>query len=432
MRRPPLVRLSAGRAAILVVALAVVIGPLAPADRFQGGRDRAALAAAQVPVPKTVPAPTAFDPTRVAIGLSQVASGLASPVLVTHAGDGSGRLFVVEQAGRIRVIAGGHLLPTPFLDLTGSITSGGERGLLGLAFHPSYPALPYIYVNFTDRNGATAISRYTVSSNPDVINKATGVRILTIAQPYANHNGGHLAFGPDGYLYIGMGDGGSSGDPQNRAQNIDSLLGKMLRIDINHGTRTRQFVTPAGNPYIGRTGSDLIWSRGLRNPWRWSFDRETGGLWIADVGQERYEEVNRSMPSSTFPAGRGINYGWPVLEGRACYRPSSGCSTAGKTVPVVVYGHAVAGADNCSVTGGYVYRGSAYPMLVGGYLYGDFCSGRMWLLSAGAVAPASGVLVRGDSASPKLSISSFGEDEAGELYVTSLTGTVYRITATAT
>jgi glucose/arabinose dehydrogenase len=372
----------------------------------------------------------AFDPTKVNVGLSLVKSGFVDPVLVTNAGDGSGRLFVVEQAGRIRIIVGGAVLATPFLDLRGAITSGGERGMLGLAFHPNFATHPYIYVNFTDRNGNTAINRYRVSADPNVLDRASGVRILTISQPYANHNGGNVAFGPDGYLYIGMGDGGSAGDPGGRAQNLNSLLGKMLRIDVDHTSGTKRYRSPATNPYVGKAGLDEIWSRGLRNPWRWSFDAPTGQLWIGDVGQGRWEEIDRSLRVGTTPAGRATNYGWNVMEGRACYKPATGCSTSGKKLPLVTYGHSVAGADNCSVTGGFVYRGSAYPALVGGYLFGDFCSGRIWLLSALTSTPATVALVRDATASPHLAISSFGRDQAGELYVCDLAGgAIYKITA---
>jgi glucose/arabinose dehydrogenase len=230
-----------------------------------------------------------------------------------------------------------------------------------------------------------------------------------------------------------MGDGGGAGDPQNLAQNLNSLLGKMLRIDVHHGTSRTHYVVPTSNPYVGRTGNDLIWSRGLRNPWRWSFDRATGALWIGDVGQNRYEEIDRSLRTSTTPAGRGVNYGWPTLEGRSCYKPPSGCSTSGRTMPLVVYPHATtSGPSNCSVTGGFVYRGSAYPVLAGGYLFGDFCSGRIWGVSATAGSPATPTLLWPASASPHLAISSFGENEGRELYVTDLAGGgVYRISATA-
>ena len=206
----------------------------------------------------------------------------------------------------------------------------------------------------------------------------------------------------------------------------------MLRIDINHGSGSRHYRAPASNPYVGRTGLDLIWSRGLRNPWRFSFDRLTHQLWIGDVGQDRYEEVDRTVVHGTTPAGKGVNFGWSTLEGRACFKPSSGCSSVGRHPPQTVYGHVVSGADNCAVTGGFVYRGKAYPVLYGGYLYGDYCSGRMWVESPMATAPVAATLVRTNSATPHLNISSFGEDEAGELYVCDLgSGSIFKVTATA-
>jgi len=362
----------------------------------------------------------AFAPQAVAKGLVVIASGLSKPVLVTSARDGTGRLFVVEQSGKIRVIVHGVLLPTPFLDLSTAISHGGEQGLLGLAFHPSYATNGKFYVDLTTASGDTAISEYRVSSDPNVAYRASARRILTIHQPYANHNGGNIAFGPGGYLFIGMGDGGSAGDPGNRARNIDSLLGKMLRIDINGRTGTRQYRIPASNPYVGRAGRDEIYSLGLRNPWRWSFDRTTADLWIGDVGQNRYEEIDRS--TTTTGRGRGADYGWRVMEGRACYSPTRGCSTAGKTLPVVTYDHSV---GDCSVIGGYVYRGSVARSLGGRYLFGDFCSGRIWSISAGARAPA----VRRLFLDTALNITSFGEGENGELYVTSTDGVVRHIVA---
>ncbi len=377
---------------------------------------------------------TGFDPTKVALRLSLVAGGFTAPLLVTNAHDGRGRLFVVEQGGRIWIVQNGTRLATPFLDLHASISTGGERGLLGLTFDPGFATNRFLYVNFTDLNGNTTIVRYTVSStNANIAVPSSALRILTIVQPYPNHNGGNLAFGPDGDLYVGMGDGGSSGDPENRAQNIDSLLGKILRIDVRHSSLTSRYAVPASNPYVGRSGNDLIWSIGLRNPWRWSFDRSNGWLWIGDVGQNAWEEIDRSVPTSAGGAGRGLNYGWRVMEGRSCFNPSSGCSTSGKVLPLVVYPHLVAGTDNCAVTGGFVYRGVASPVLQGGYVFGDFCSGRIWALSATAGSPATPTLLRDATASPALSISSFGEDEAGELYVTDLAGGgVYRLNAIAT
>jgi glucose/arabinose dehydrogenase len=415
----------------LVLVIEQLVVPAVVRDSPVVGAATADLVSARQPAASAAAVTAdAGDPTKLTLGLSLVSGGFASPVLVTSARDGTGRLFVVEQAGRIRIIKNGTVLPKPFFDIRGRISTGGERGLLGLAFHPNFATHPYIYVNFTTTTGATAISRYRVSSNHDVVDQLSGGRILTIDQPYANHNGGNLAFGPDGYLYIGMGDGGSAGDPQNRAQNVNSLLGKMLRIDVDHTSGSLHYRSPAGNPYLGRAGRDEIWSRGLRNPWRWSFDRATGNLWIGDVGQGRYEEVDRSIRRPGQPAGRAENFGWPVLEGRACYRPSTRCSTTGKHPPIVTYAHAATTAANCSVTGGFVYRGHAYPVLQGVYLFGDFCSGRIWGIWSGSSSPAPATLLRGPASAPRLAISSFGEDEAGELYVSDLAGGgVYRITA---
>jgi glucose/arabinose dehydrogenase len=435
MRRPAvtgrLLAILFGAAIIAATLLQSLGGGAHPATGSSLGAKAAidaAPAAAVIPAPRAKAAPAAFNAAAVDLHLTLVKSGLSNPVFLTNAGDGSGRLFVVEQTGRIRIItAGGALLGTPFLDIHTAISTGGERGLLGLAFHPSYATNGYFYVNYTRPGGETAVTRFKVSSNPDVADRNSGYRIITVGQPYANHNGGHIAFGPDGFLYIGMGDGGSAGDPGNRAQNINSMLGKMLRLDVNHTSGSRHYRSPSSNPYVGRTGLDEIWSRGLRNPWGWSFDSSTHRLWIADVGQGRYEEINRSNKIGTQSAGRGLNYGWRQLEGRACFKPSSGCSKTGKAMPLVVYTHA---GGNCSVTGGYVYRGSASPVLVGGYVYGDFCSGRIWVVNASALTPASGRIVWASSASPHLQISAFGLDEAKELYVLDLAGRVFKVSAT--
>jgi glucose/arabinose dehydrogenase len=417
-----------------VLWAATAVGADRPLGMPGGGASsapvEAGLVAALQPSNPAAVVTDAPDPTRVSLGLTLLQSGFDHPVLITHAGDGSGRLFVVEQAGTIRIISGGSVLAAPFLDLRGRITSGGERGLLGLAFHPRFATNHFVYVNFTDLNGNTVIARYTVGTDPNVLSLHSGVRILTIAQPYPNHNGGNLAFGRDGYLYIGMGDGGSGGDPGNRAQNVGTLLGKMLRIDVDHPAPGKRYRSPASNPYVGRAGLDEIWSRGLRNPWRFSFDRLTGQLWIGDVGQDRWEEVDRSNPQGSVPAGRAANYGWRVQEGRACFRPATGCSRTGKVQPLTVYGHSAATVGNCSITGGFVYRGSAYPVLSGIYLFGDFCSGRIWGVSSRAYTPATATLLRAATASPRLLISSFGQDQAGELYVCDLNGSIYRITAT--
>ena len=304
------------------------------------------------------------------------ASGLSKPVFVTSARDGTGRLFIVEQTGKIRIYLNGAVLATPFLSIGSQVSKGYEQGLLGLAFHPSYKSNRKLYVNFTDVNGNTVIREYRASStNRNVVATSTARTILKVTQPYANHNGGMLAFGPDGYLYIGLGDGGSGGDPGNRAQNVNTLLGKILRINVNSTTSTTNYTSPSSNPYVGRTGRNEIWQIGLRNPWRFSFDRANGNLWIGDVGQGSWEEIDRAVRTSS-GAGRGVNWGWRVLEGFHCYNPSTGCSTTGKTRPVLEFDH---GGGRCSVTGGYVYRGKLVPALVGGYVFADFCSGEIWV-----------------------------------------------------
>jgi len=257
-------------------------------------------------------AAAAFDPTAVRLALVSVAGGLDAPLLVTSAGDGTRRLFVVEQAGRIRLIRSGTVLATPFLDISSRISSGGERGLLGLAFHPAYETNRRFYVDYTDLNGNTVVSEFTASSSdPDVVGATSERVLLRIVQPYANHNGGALAFGPDGFLYIATGDGGSGGDPGNRAQSLGTRLGKLLRIDVDTRTGSLRYGIPRTNPYVGRFGLDDIWAYGLRNPWRFSFDRTTGDLWIGDVGQGRWEEIDRATRPSG--GGRGRNFGWRVL-----------------------------------------------------------------------------------------------------------------------
>lgn len=335
-----------------------------------------------------------------------VASGFSAPVQVTNAGDGSDRLFVVEQTGKIRIIKNGSVLSTPFLDLTSSIICCGERGLLGLAFHPNYTANGFLYVNYTrSGDGATVIARYTRdAANPDKVNASSPKILLVVPQPYSNHNGGQLLFGKDGFLYIGMGDGGSGGDPQNNSQNIESYLGKLLRLDVDHGD---PYAIPTSNPYVGKAGLDEIWALGLRNPWRFSFDRLTGDLYIGDVGQNLWEEVDYQV----FTAPGGVNFGWPCREGMHDYDPlRPGCASATLTEPIAEYQHGV----GYSITGGFVYRGAAYPALVGRYFYADYSTGKIWSLykidqntwSEPALELQSG-----------FTISSFGEDEDGELYV---------------
>jgi glucose/arabinose dehydrogenase len=354
--------------------------------------------------------------------LRPVANGLSSPVYVTSANDGSNRLFVVEQTGRVRVIKNGALLPTPLLDVSDQISTGGEQGLLGLAFHPVFKRNGLFYVSFTRADGDLVVNQYGLSSpGGDVANPATVRRIITIDHPtYGNHNGGMITFDRYGYLFIGTGDGGGAGDPSNHAQSRSSLLGKLLRINVNGSVGTQQYRIPGGNPYVGRTGRDEIWSIGLRNPWRFSFDRLTGDLWIGDVGQGKYEEIDRSTVLGS-GWGRGVNFGWRVMEGRHCYIPATGCNRTGKLFPVVEYTHAA----GCSVTGGYVYRGTKARSLYGRYVFADYCSGRIWTVPKGGASPIPKSLLM-DTA---LSISSFGEDQQGELYLVDHGGSIYRFEA---
>jgi glucose/arabinose dehydrogenase len=358
----------------------------------------------------TPPPPAALQITLVAAG-----SGFAQPVQVTHAGDGSGRTFVVEQAGTIRTLD--NAAAPPFLDIRDRVLSGGERGLLSVAFPPRFAQTGRFYVNYTRTpDGATVVSRFLVPGGSPFADNASETILMNVSQPFANHNGGQLAFGPDGYLYIGMGDGGSGGDPQNNGQNKGTLLGKILRIDVEAGQDP--YVVPPGNPFLSdNTARGEIWALGLRNPWRFSFDRATGDLYIGDVGQNLFEEID-FQPSGS--AG-GENYGWNVMEGEHCFTDPS-CSRAGLILPVAEYAH---GQGDCSVTGGTVYRGADFPLLQGTYLYGDFCSGRIWgLKRAGAVWENSLL-----TDSPH-QISAFGEDETANLFVADHgTGTVYRVTA---
>jgi glucose/arabinose dehydrogenase len=337
------------------------------------------------------------------VQLQQIATGLNRPLAITHAGDN--RLFITLQGGQIVIYDGTSLLPSPFLDISALIgDSSNEKGLLGLAFHPRYSENGFFYVNYTDTSGDTVIARYSVSAtNPNRADPASARIILRIDQPFANHNGGQLVFGPDRYLYIGMGDGGSGGDPGNRAQNPGDLLGKMLRIDVDSGN---PYAVPASNPFVGRPGvRGEIWALGLRNPWRFSFDRATGDLYIADVGQGEREEINFTPATSI----GGENYGWRRMEGSRCFNPSTNCNNGSLVLPIIEYDHSV----GCSVTGGYVYRGTQNPRLKGLYVYGDYCTGMIW----GASRNAAGTWTSRVLIDTSHQISTFGEDLAGELYV---------------
>jgi glucose/arabinose dehydrogenase len=348
------------------------------------------------------------------ISLVLRAGGFNQPVQATHAGDGSGTLYVVEQGGRIQTLKNGTLGAVPFLDISPRVTAGGEQGLLGLAFPPGYATKGHFYVNYTRAgDGATIVARYRVTGDPGVADSSSEEVLLVINQPFANHNGGQIAFGPDGYLYIGTGDGGSGGDPLGNAQNPATLLGKILRIDVESGPVS--YAVPPDNPFSGREGfRGEIWALGLRNPWRFSFDRGTGDLYIGDVGQNTFEEVDFQPASG---AG-GENYGWNVMEGNHCFGGAA-CVTTGFVPPVAEYDH----SQGCSITGGTVYRGGSYPGMEGIYFYGDFCSGRVWGLARDGSAWENSLLL-----TVPFSVSGFGEDEAGNLYATDYSGgAVYEI-----
>lgn len=427
---------------VLSIAAGCTSGSLGGTAGGAGGAGNAATAAAAAPdavAPdagtSAVPEAVAVDPNvapaavpssyvvgHLAISLVRRPGTFSSPTLVTNAGDGSNRLFVLEQRGRIMIIDGSTAIATPFLDIRSRVSCCGERGLLGLAFDPAFKTNHRFFVDYTDKNGDTVIASYRASTTSPNRASTAQTLILKIDQPYSNHNGGMLAFGKDGYLYIAMGDGGSSGDPGNRAQNKDSLLGKLLRIDINHVSSTRKYSNPPTNPFVGKAGSDRVWAYGFRNPWRFSFDRATGDLWVGDVGQNRYEEIDRSTKAGG--AGKGRNYGWRQLEGNVCYKPSTGCSKTGKSHPITTYSH----SKGCAVVGGYVYRGTAYAAMTGAYLYADYCSGRIWALKANGASTQTGVQLLD---SPYM-VSSFGEGENGTLYLTDLAGGgVYQVVGSA-
>jgi len=352
--------------------------------------------------------------TPVANELVPFANGLNSPVCITNAGDS--RLFVVEQAGYVRIIDfAGNVKPQPYLDIHERVTYGGEQGLLGIAFHPQYITNGYFYVNYVGAGDSTHISRFNVSSdNPDLADPQSEFKLMTIFQPFVNHNGGDLSFGPDGYLYIGLGDGGSGGDPGNRAQNPMEYLGKMLRIDVDQGN---PYAIPATNPFYNSTTTlGEIWALGLRNPWRFSFDRLTGDLWIADVGQNAIEEIDFQPATST----GGENYGWRCYEGNQPYN-ISGCPPDSTFVfPVCTYQHGV----DCSVTGGYVFRGNESSPYYGHYFFADYCSDkirRLHIVSGNWVMEEFGQF-------PGNNFSTFGEDASGQLYVAGIaSGTIFRI-----
>ncbi|MFW6078187.1 MAG: PQQ-dependent sugar dehydrogenase [Gemmatimonadota bacterium] len=382
------------RSAVFVVTVSVALGLLAACDD-EGGGDLV-----------TVPS---GDPPDVA--LEEVATGLDGPVHLT-APPGDDRVFIVEQPGRIRILRDGSVLSTPYLDITDRVASGGERGLLSVAFHPRFAENGRLYVNYTDQAGDTRVVRFEADPDADTVDPGTAELVLVVEQPFANHNGGLNLFGPDGMLYIGLGDGGSAGDPEGNGQDTSTLLGSILRLDVDGAA---PYAIPSDNPFVdGADGRAEIWAYGLRNPWRFSFDEEAGRLYVADVGQNRIEEINVQAAD----AG-GLNYGWNVMEGTECFR-SLPCDTDEFVLPALEYSH----DDGCSVTGGVVYRGEAVSALVGHYVYGDYCDGwiRSFRYENGEVE---------DSAEWDVDaieqLTSFGTDAEGELYVLSAGGTVSRV-----
>lgn len=368
------------------------------------------------PTAKPFPAP-ATNPAPLALAIREVVSGLDEPVFLT-APVGDRRQFIVERAGRIRILQDGALLALPFLNITARVSTAGEGGLLSMAFHPQYASNGQYFIYYTDAGGNIVVERRSVSGNPNLSDPTSALEIIRIPHPgFSNHFGGLVAFGPDGFLYLGTGDGGSAGDPPRNAQNLGVLLGKLLRLDISAATAGVPYAIPASNPFVGQAGRRAeIWAYGLRNPWRFAFDDSQ--LYIADVGQDRREEVDLSPVSSG-----GLNYGWNILEGSLCYNAVS-CASAGMVAPVVEYDQGTGNVNGCSITGGYVYRGAALPELAGRYFYSDYCGGYL----KSFLAAGTSVLEQTDWGIPKVSgVVSFGRDADGELYLISQNGAIFKI-----
>jgi glucose/arabinose dehydrogenase len=354
------------------------------------------------------------------VSVAVAVSGFDAPLDIADPGDGSARLFIAEQAGRIRVVKDGALVDRPFLDITDRIASGGERGLLGLAFHPDYPTDPRFFVNYTDLDGNTVISHFRVSAtDADAADAASEVVLMHITQPFANHNGGGVVFGPDGMLYIATGDGGSGGDPQGNGQRLDTYLGKILRIDVDvPGGSAAAYEVPPDNPFVATPeAKPEIWHYGLRNPWRIRFDRETDDLWIGDVGQNAWEEIDVSRAGQ-----KGLNYGWNTMEATHCFNPQTDCDQTGLTLPVAEYENGAA----CAVIGGVVVRDPSQGRLDGAYLFGDACSDNLWMMDPAGEGLREAVIV----ATMGRSLSSIGDTEDGAVFATSLSsGELLRISA---
>jgi glucose/arabinose dehydrogenase len=405
----------------LVVAACGSVGSSTPT--FPAVESQPAASASSSPAPSgsgagpsaTVPVPGDAgdrpDLPAVRVTLEPVVEGLDRPIFVTGAGDGSGRLFVAEQGGRIRVAREGELLPEPFVDLSDRVQAGGERGLLGLAFPPGFgPERPVFQVHYSDEEGDTVIAELQATTEPDRADPGSERLILAVTQPYANHNGGWIGFDPDGMLLVALGDGGSGGDPENRASDPEELLGKMLRLDVLGAPDGTAYSIPSDNPFVGRTGArPEILHYGLRNPFRASIDVETGDLWIGDVGQNAWEEIDVARSGS-----RGLDFGWRRWEARDCFDQGAGCEEDGVTMPVAVYPH----PEGCSVIGGMVYRGDAIPALRGAYLFSDYCSGTLWAIDATLDEEQAPFVL----AETGRSISSIGIDGTGEIVLTDLGG----------
>lgn len=352
----------------------------------------------------------------VPVRLQEIASGLAFPLYLTSPPGDTERLFILERAGTIRIVKAGALLPTPFLDISGQVSTSGEQGLLGLAFTPDYASSGRFVIHYTDPAGNTVVSRFRVSGDPDLADATSEEVLLRAEQPFSNHNGGQIAFGPDGLLYIGLGDGGGSNDPGGRGQSLADLLGSILRIDA---TGDATSIVPPDNPFVGMAEArPEIWSYGLRNPWRFSFDPATGDLYIADVGQNAWEEVNVALASEG--TDRAANYGWNRMEGRHCFQATS-CDQTGLVLPVFEYDH----GSGCSITGGYVYRGAAIPAIQGHYFYSDYCAG--WVRSFRLAGTSVEAGTDWPTLRPGGQVVSLGQDAAGELYLLIAEGRVFKI-----
>jgi len=409
--------------ALLVVPLLAGCLPesLAPSTSRPSTAPAATVAATPAATTVTSPAPTRSGPldlTSIAITLEPFAEISGGPLAITAPDDDTGRLFVAAQDGKIWAVeADGTVLEPAMVDLGARLRSGGEQGLLGLALHPLFPIDSRVFVNYTNADGDTIVASLEIDPNdPNRILDDSHRQLLLIDQPYANHNGGEVLFGPDGFLYVFMGDGGAGGDPHNNGQSRNTLLGKILRLNVDEREGGEDYSVPPDNPFVGTAGEDEIWHTGLRNPWRASFDRATGDLWIGDVGQGSWEEIDVARAG----AG-GLNFGWNVMEGDHCFPPGTECRGDGLTPPVSEYGHEL----GCTVIGGYVYRGQAYPALVGAYLFSDYCSGRVFAIDAATNSLVEPLEVGAADGR----VSAFGEDVAGELYVTTLDGPIYRVVA---